>query len=69
MHHNIIADNGGSELSGYSTFTAYIYDASNTASRILTKYVDTGAAPVCPTVVRPQVELSLSFSRSVSTTR
>lgn len=34
MHHNIIADNGGSELSGYSTFTSYIYDASNTATRI-----------------------------------
>jgi hypothetical protein len=34
MHRNIIADNGGSELSGYSTFTAYIYDASNTASRV-----------------------------------
>lgn len=34
MHHNIIADNGGNELSGYSTFTSYIYDASNTASRV-----------------------------------
>lgn len=34
MHHNIIADNGGSELSGASTFTAYIYDDSGTASRI-----------------------------------
>ena len=34
MHHNIIADNGGSELSGNSTFTAYIYDASGTASRV-----------------------------------
>lgn len=34
MHHNIIADNGGNELSGYSTFTSYIYDASNTATRI-----------------------------------
>jgi hypothetical protein len=34
MHHNIIADNGGVELSGASTFTAYIYDAANTASRI-----------------------------------
>jgi hypothetical protein len=34
MHHNIIADNGGNELSGASTFTSYIYDASGTASRI-----------------------------------
>ncbi len=34
MHHNIIADNGGTELSGYSTFTSYIYDNSGTASRI-----------------------------------
>jgi hypothetical protein len=34
MHHNIIGDNGGVELSGASTFTAYIYDAGNTASRI-----------------------------------
>jgi len=34
MHHNIVADNGGTELSGYSTFTSYIYDASGTASRI-----------------------------------
>jgi hypothetical protein len=34
MHHNIIADNGGNELSGASTFTSYIYDDSGTASRI-----------------------------------
>lgn len=34
MHHNIVADNGGNELSGYSTFTSYIYDASGAASRI-----------------------------------
>jgi hypothetical protein len=34
MHRNIIADNGGNELSGASTFTAYIYDASGTASRV-----------------------------------
>jgi len=34
MHHNLIADNGGSELSGYGTFTSYIYDNSGTASRI-----------------------------------
>jgi hypothetical protein len=34
MHHNLVADNGGSELSGYSTFTSYIYDASGTATRI-----------------------------------
>ncbi len=35
MHHNIVADNGGNELSGYSTFTSYIYDApSTTATRI-----------------------------------
>jgi hypothetical protein len=31
MHHNIIADNGGSELSGASTFTSYIYDPGSTA--------------------------------------
>jgi hypothetical protein len=33
MHHNLIADNGGSELSGYSTFTSYIYDTA-AATRI-----------------------------------
>lgn len=34
MHHNLLADNGGTELSGYSTFTSYVYDASGAASRI-----------------------------------
>lgn len=33
MHHNIIADNGGSELSGYSIFTSYWYDDAGTATR------------------------------------
>jgi len=30
MHHNIIADNGGVELSGWSSFTAWIYDSTMT---------------------------------------
>ncbi len=30
MHHNIIADNGGQELSGPSALTAWIYDATDT---------------------------------------
>ena len=34
MHRNIIADNGGTELSGLSTFTSYIYDDSGAATRI-----------------------------------
>jgi hypothetical protein len=34
MHHNLIADNGGSELDGPSTFTSYIYDAAGTATRV-----------------------------------
>jgi hypothetical protein len=34
MHHNIIADNGGVEVSGYSTFTSNIYDNTGTATRI-----------------------------------
>ena len=34
MHHNLIADNGGLELSGHSSFTSWIYDAGGTASRI-----------------------------------
>src|SRR3990172_13052377 len=33
MHHNIIADNGGSELDGYSLFTSYIYDSLGAATR------------------------------------
>lgn len=33
MHHNIIGDNGGSELSGASMFTSYWYDNAGTASR------------------------------------
>src|SRR5216117_1016808 len=28
MHHNIIGDNGGSELSGHTVLTSWIYDAS-----------------------------------------
>lgn len=31
MHHNIIADNGGVEVSGHILFTAYIFDPGNTA--------------------------------------
>lgn len=36
MHHNIIADNGGTKLSGHSVFTSWLYDTSEppTASRI-----------------------------------
>jgi hypothetical protein len=34
MHHNIIADNGGTEVSGYSLFTSYIYDEAGAATRI-----------------------------------
>jgi hypothetical protein len=30
MHHNLIADNGGLEVSGASSFTAYIYDGTMT---------------------------------------
>ena len=33
MHHNLIADNGGLEVSGASWFTAYIYDAGLSLSR------------------------------------
>jgi len=33
MHHNLLADNGGVELSGYSLFTSYWYDNAGTASR------------------------------------
>lgn len=31
MHHNIIADNAGAELSGHTLFTCYIYDLGPTA--------------------------------------
>jgi len=31
MHHNIIGDNGGAELSGHTLFTCYIYDPGPTA--------------------------------------
>ncbi len=34
MHHNIIADNGGVELSGASTFTAWIYDDTMTRAYV-----------------------------------
>lgn len=34
MHHNIIGDNGGVELSGHTSFTSYWYDNLGTASRI-----------------------------------
>jgi len=34
MHHNLIADNGGSEVSGHTIFTSYIYDDGGAASRI-----------------------------------
>ena len=34
MHHNIIDDNGGAELSGHSLFTSWIYDQSGPATRI-----------------------------------
>ncbi len=33
MHHNLLADNGGLEVSGASWFTAYIYDAGLSTSR------------------------------------
>ncbi len=33
MHHNVIADNGGSEVSGYSFFSSYWYDAANSPTR------------------------------------
>ncbi len=33
MHHNIVADNGGAELSGYALFTSYWYDEAGTATR------------------------------------
>lgn len=33
MHHNLIADNGGSELSGYAIFSSFWYDNSGTATR------------------------------------
>jgi hypothetical protein len=32
MHRNIIADNGGSEVSGYSQFVSWIYDDGQTGS-------------------------------------
>jgi uncharacterized repeat protein (TIGR01451 family) len=34
MHRNIIANNGGTELSGHSIASWYIYDAAGTASRV-----------------------------------
>jgi hypothetical protein len=34
MHRNIIADNGGSEISGHTVFTYWFYDNAGTASRV-----------------------------------
>lgn len=47
MHRNLIDDNGGSELSGPSTFTSFIYDPGNTspATRVFSEvrgYTGTG---------------------------
>jgi hypothetical protein len=66
MHHNLLADNGGQEVTGHSAFTAWIYDSTETRAYVQALGYSGTGIPNGGTIVNGSLSQLLAIGKNVS---